>query len=201
MQLYAAKKPGRTMTLAAWQGGGWAELPTRRIDLFGEYEEPFTIQWAGSLDDLRVKLLAEGWTEPPSWTLRSSIEWLSPQASPVSLPVLPRLDGGRSEGLVLIRTGGPVPEHQRLVLRLWRSNVILSGGSAPLPLWIGTVVAERIKPVASFVTITAEQQDIDFPLHVLHKALPSMRIERRPELAKDLYWNGLVLLGEALLSR
>jgi hypothetical protein len=84
-----------------------------------------------------------------------------------------------------------------VVLRLWRSNVILSGGPAPLPLWIGTVVAERIKPIASFMAIATEQRDINFPLHVLHHAVPFVRIEHRPEVANDLHWNGLVLLGQS----
>jgi undecaprenyl-diphosphatase len=185
------------MTLASWQHGGWAELPARRIDLLGEYEEPFTIQWAGPLDDLRARLSAAGWTVPVPWTLRSSLEWLSPQAGPRSLPVLPRLDGGRAEALVMVKTGGSVPLDQRLVLRLWRSDVVLSAGYASLRLWIGTVVTERIKPIASLVTIATGQRNIDFPLRLLHDALPSVQVGQRPEVTDDVRWNGVVLLGQS----
>lgn len=197
MHRYAVRKPIRTMTLASWQQDGWAELPARRVDLFGEYEEPFTIQWAGPLDNLQAELSADGWTTSVPWTLRSSLEWLSPQAGPESLPVLPRLDGGRSEGLVMVRTGGPVPTDQRLVLRLWRSDVILSASPTPLPIWHGTVVTERIKPVASLVTVATEGRNMDVPLRILHDALPSARVERRQEVTDDLHWNGVVLLGQS----
>jgi undecaprenyl-diphosphatase len=197
MRHYAVQTPTRTMTLVSWQDGGWAQLPARRIDLLGEYEEPFIIQWAGSLDDLRATLSAAGWTAPVAWTLRSSLEWLSPQAGPGSLPVLPRLDGGRAEALVMVKTGGSVPLDQRLVLRLWRSDVILSAGSASLPLWIGTVVTERIKSVASLVTIATGQRNMDFPLRLLHDALASVQVGHRPEVTDDVRWNGVVLLGQS----
>lgn len=197
MRRYAVQTPARTMTLASWQDGGWSELPVRRIDLLGEYEEPFTIQWAGSLDNLRATLSGAGWSTPVPWTLRSSLEWLSPQAGPGSLPVLPRLDGGRSEGLVLVKTGSLLFPDERLVIRLWRTDVLLSAGSASLPLWIGTVVAERIKSVASLVTIATEQRNKDFPLRLLHEALPSVQVAHRQRVTDDLDWNGVVLLGSS----
>jgi hypothetical protein len=90
-----------------------------------------------------------------------------------------------------------VPLDQRLVLRLWRSDVILSAGSASLPLWIGTVVAERIKSVASLVTIATGQRYMDFPLRLLHDALPPVRVGHRPEVTDDVRWNGVVLLGQS----
>ncbi len=161
------------------------------------YEEPFTIQWAGTLDDFRATLSAAGWTAPVPWTLRSSLGWLSPQAGPGSLPVLPRLNGGRAEALVMVKTGDLVPPGQRLVLRLWRSDRILSAGSASLPLWIGTVVAERIDSVASLVAIAAVQRNLDFLLRLLQDALPSVQTGHRPEVTNDVRWNGVVLLGRS----
>ena len=86
MQRYAVNQPVRMMSMANWQQGGWTELPVRRVDLLGEYEEPFAMQWAGPLSRLRAVLSADGWTAPVPWTLRSSLEWLSPRASPGSLP-------------------------------------------------------------------------------------------------------------------
>lgn len=134
MRRYAVRTPTRTMSLAHWEESGWASLPARRLDLFGEYEEPFVLQWVGSLNDLRNTLSGAGWTTPVPWTLHSSVEWLSPQAGPGSLPVLPQLYGGHAEALTLVKTGSSVPPDQRLVLRLWRSDVTLSVGSTSLPL-------------------------------------------------------------------
>ena len=48
----------------------------------------------------------------------------------------------------MIRIGGSLPADQRLVLRVWRSHVILSTDATSSPLWIGTVVVERIDHVA-----------------------------------------------------
>jgi undecaprenyl-diphosphatase len=195
MQRYAVNQPVRMMPMANWQQGGWTELPVRRVDLLGEYEEPFTMQWAGPLADLRAVLSAAGWTAPVSWTLRSSLEWLSPRASPGSLPVLPRLDRGHTEGLVMSRTAGSLPEDQRLVLRVWRSDVTLSAGATSLPLWIGTIVAERIDRVMWLATVAREEPDMNTPLSNLHNALPWAPVERRPEIIADPQWNGFVLLG------
>lgn len=196
VQRYAVRLPVRTMTLAAWEQGGWADLPARRFDLFGEYENPFTVQWAGSLESLKADLIRHTWTPPAPWTVRSSLEWLSPQASPGSLTVLPQLNGGRPEDLVMVRTSGLRSAGQRLVLRLWRSDVLLSDGARLLPLWIGTVVAERVQHVAWLVTIMKDEENMVAPLRLLHSDLLSTQFKRRSRLATDPRSHGLVLLGK-----
>jgi undecaprenyl-diphosphatase len=193
MRRYAVQQSLRSIALTDWRQDGWTELPVQRVDLFGEYEEPFTIQWAGAVEDLGAELTAHGWMGSVPWTIRSSLEWLSPRASAGSLPVLPRLDGGRSEELVMVKAGVPLSADQRIVLRLWRSDVVLSVDSTSLPLWIGIVVEERIVSVASLVNVAREAPDIDFPLDVVHSAVPSMRVKYR--FRGDRQWSGLVLLG------
>jgi membrane protein DedA with SNARE-associated domain/membrane-associated phospholipid phosphatase len=194
---YTVEMPVQRMTLANWRTGGWAELPARRLDLFGEYEDPFTLQWVGSLDPLKKALLAHGWAAPVPWTFRSALEWLSPQPVPASLPVLPRLNSGLSEKLIMITTGDAIPANQRLVLRLWRSNVILMDGTRSLPLWIGTVTSERIAGVTSLVAPPTNAQTISPPLQSVSAAFPSARMAQRHELTMDLPWKGFVLLGGA----
>jgi undecaprenyl-diphosphatase len=191
---YAVELPVEQMTLEHWQEGGWATLPARRVDLFGLYEDPFVLQWVGSLDPLKTELSTHGWTAPVPWTFRTALEWLSPQASPASLPVLPRLNNGLSEKLVMIRTGGSMPTSERLVLRLWRSNVIVVDGTRSLPLWIGTVSTERIKNVVSLAAFPMNAPGVGPPLHSLSLALPSARMAQRPAFATDLPWKGFVLL-------
>jgi LssY C-terminus len=192
---YAAEQPVRQMTLATWQNGGWAELPARRTDLLGEYEEPFILQWAGPLHALKAELLTHGWTAPAPWTFRTSLEWLSPQANAVSLPVLPQLNGGYSESLVLIRTGGSIPVNQRLVLRVWRSDVMLSAGRTSLPLWLGTVTFEQIRTVASLVALATRVPGRSSFLKVLSKALPSAQMAQRKASPRESPLQGFVLLG------
>ncbi|MDE1990510.1 MAG: phosphatase PAP2 family protein, partial [Betaproteobacteria bacterium] len=114
MRRYALTLPVREMSLTDWRSGGWASLPVWRVDLLGDYEEPFILQWAGPLPQLKVALLAHGWQVPVPWDLSSSTEWLLPDAKADVLPVLPHLDNGRAEALVMIKTGQDVPHGQRL---------------------------------------------------------------------------------------
>jgi undecaprenyl-diphosphatase len=197
MQRYTVRQPIRQMALQNWQQGGWADLPVRRLDLFGEYEEPFTVQWVGSLANLKAQLSAHGWAAPTPWTLRSAVEWLSPHADPASLPVLPRLDNGRAENLVMIKTGPPLPANQRLVLRLWFSETVLTDGLQRLPLWIGTVATEQLVHVAPLATIVSEGRDMNAPLRLLHHALPATRIIHRQEVGGDGQRSVDALLGRS----
>ncbi|MDD2705179.1 MAG: LssY C-terminal domain-containing protein [Acidocella sp.] len=197
MRRYAVLQRVEHMALTAWQNGGWAALPVRRVDLSGDYEEPFTIQWAGSLAALKAELLAQGWREPVPWTLRASLEWLLPNAAPDALPVLPHLDNGRPEALVMIRTGDGVPPDQRLILRLWPSGVVLTGNAAAQPVWIGTVAAEKVEHLKPLATIVDERQDVNAALEILKTALPAARLEDREPVRAGQDWNGMVIVGQS----
>ncbi|HUW79818.1 MAG TPA: phosphatase PAP2 family protein [Acidocella sp.] len=197
MRRYAVLQPVEHMVLNAWQDGGWTALPVRRVDLSGDYEEPFTIQWAGSLANLKAELLAQGWRTPVPWTLHSSLEWLLPNAAPAALPVLPHLDNGGAEVLVMIRTGGGVPPNQRLVLRLWPSGVALTGDAASHPVWIGTVVTETVEHLKPLVTVVDERQNVNAALEVLKAALPAARLEDRAPVMTGQDWNGMVIIGQS----
>jgi undecaprenyl-diphosphatase len=95
----------------------------------------------------------------------------------------------------MIRTAGSLPEDQRLVLRVWRSDVTLSAGATSLPLWIGTIVAERIDRVMWLATVAREEPDMNTALSAVHNALPWAPVERRPDIISYSQWNGFVLLG------
>ena len=156
---------------------------------------PFILQWAGPLPALKTELLDHGWMAPAAWTFPASLEWLSPQANPASLPVLPRLNGGYPERLVLIRTGGFMPANQRLVLRVWRSDVTVSDGTKSVPLWIGTVTLEQIRTMESLVAFATRVPGVGASLYMLSKALPSAQMVQRQPLATELPGQRLVLLG------
>ena len=196
MLRYAIEIKPRAMTLSEWRQDEWASLPVRRLDLLGEFEQPFTIQWLGDLGALKSDLLAQGWTPPVTWTLRSTFGWLSPHVDLAALPVLRRLNSGRAEGLVMIKTGAPLSADERLVLRLWRSDVVVSTpGVGMASLWIGTVAEERAESVLSLLTVVEERWDMNAPLHLLAPAIQSTRTIRRPDYIPDAFWDGTVLLG------
>lgn len=198
MRHYALKTETRTMSIADWQSRGWASLPSRRLALFGEFDQPFTVQWLGSTATLQSDLLAQGWRRPAKWNFRSLLEFLSPHVDLASLPVLPRLESGRAEGLVMLRTGGRIPNGDRLVFRLWRSNVLIpSPGGSMARLWIGTVVAEHVGRLFSLLNVPDDTGNLNTPLHRLAAAIPDGRIVQRPNTVPTPFWNGETLLGSS----
>ncbi len=194
MRRYALNLPVREMSLTDWRNGGWASMPVWRVDLTGDYEEPFILQWAGPLPPLKAALLAHGWQVPVAWNLSSSAEWLLPDAKADALPVLPHLENGRAEALLMIKTGQDVPHGQRLIVRVWPSGTVLTDAGNTQPLWIGTVVAEKIEHLKPLGTLVDEQDSVDVPMQDLKSALPGTQPEAR--IPPGPNWNGEVLLGQ-----
>ncbi|HLI12515.1 MAG TPA: VTT domain-containing protein [Alphaproteobacteria bacterium] len=194
---YVAHLELRHMPAVAWWQQGWASLPPRRIDLAGRLEEPITLQWAGTLSALEARLAAKGWVAPPPWTFTSTLAWLAPEADPEDLPVLPRLHDGRPTRLILIEPasdgkGRPT----RLILRVWRSNVLLDNGEgAPYPLWIGAVAVQRLYHVGSFLTFGMSMRDENAARERLEMALAPVRVVERKAEPDPWAWNGWVLLA------
>lgn len=193
---YAVRERSRVMDLKSWWTTGWSDLPVRRLDLLGEFEQPFTIQWAGRLDALKTELAVTGWVVPVPWTVQSALAFLTPHARLSNLPVLPRLDSGREEHLIMIfPLKGEAPAG-RLVLRLWRSGTVLGGiGGSPQPLWIGTVVEERIRRFPPFMTLIHETPNVNVPLAIAASALETKRLVKRTMMPLSPFWNGTVVLS------
>lgn len=198
MSRYAVRQQIETMTLATWWQQGWSELPARRVDLTGEIEEPLTFQWAGTRTALETELAAQGWALPVPWTAQSALAWFAPDIRLANLPVLPRLENGRQEALVMIRPVADEASEARLVLRLWRSNVVLSSvGATVVPLWIGTVSEERVERMSWVLTATREVPDYNGPRAVLTAAIGAHRLAERGPASQEPGWDGSILLGRA----
>ena len=196
MERYALRSQSRTMTSARWWSEGWRTLPAHRIDLIGGFEEPMTFQWAGNLSSLMRKLSARGWVSPVSWSLQSGFAWLLPHAAVMNLPVLPHLESGHQERLVMVHPVAGDVLNKRLVLRLWQSNVELAqSGTGTTPLWIGTVVEERSRRIANLLTIVKQVPDYDGPRRALGAALEPHRLAMRDNRFQQTGWDGGVLLG------
>lgn len=192
LERYAPRESTPTMSRAEWLGGGWARLPAYRIDTFGEREEPFTLQWAGSLRSLETTLTARGWRKPMLWTAGSALAWLV-TASPAQLPVLPRLDAGKAPALTL-QMAGPSGAHDRLFLRIWPSSYGLSAHPSER-IWLGSVVDEKLVRPLSLITLARDMGHYDRPRNVLEKSLADTRTVRRPPGPGSGTWDGRVLLG------
>lgn len=141
---YAPQHPVTTISLSDWVGGRWQELPSRRIDLGGENEEPLTIQVAGTQQAVASGLQRAGWLEQPTFRLRSLSSFLAAQADISQFPVLPVLNDGFAPVVTFTKPANTAGSQSRLTLRLWQTSIIIESGTGPQPLFVGSVVEEIV---------------------------------------------------------
>jgi membrane protein DedA with SNARE-associated domain/membrane-associated phospholipid phosphatase len=195
LERYAVAGTVPTMAAADWWNTDWQQMPAQRIDLAGEMEEPLTLQWAGSLQGLQDILLRNEWRPSVPWTPVSALSWVTAKTDPAELPVIPFLAGGRLPSLILVRQqGDTVPAGSRYVLRLWAVDIDLTNGK-PLPLWMGSIVDERLYRPFSLFTLAWTQPDMNRPREVLAAALDGGRLVSRADGQAEADWDGQVLLA------
>lgn len=189
VQRYAVQEV-EPVVVADWETMGWQTLPTRRVDLTGEDEEPLTVQWAGSLGALQTVLQQQGWRPAMGWSLTTAATWLNPSADATVIPATPLFDSGRLPALTLVRPA-EAPVASRLVLRLWATDRELADAT---PLWTGSVVEERLWHPLSLGTLTSAQSDLNAPRQALAEALGGSVLPRA-DASADAEWDGRVLLA------
>ncbi|WP_432263181.1 VTT domain-containing protein [Cupriavidus sp. TMH.W2] len=196
MQRYAVHPARSSIGFEAWWNKDWQQLPARRIDLTGEFEEPLTFQWAGGLWGLERQLATQGWQMAERWSWHGTLEWFAADIDPLRLPVFLRLERGSAPSLTLIyplQDGGR--PHSRLVLRLWPSEFQLRDRE-PDSLWVGSVVEEHLYRPLSLLTVSSTQPEANAPRQALAAALVNGRLAARPEEQSQREWDGQVLLGQ-----
>ena len=179
------------MMAAEWISGGWEALPVYRIDLAGEFEEPFVLQLAGPPAYLTDTLTASGWRQPAAWDAIGALAWLA-AGGIASLPVLPKLHEGRVPVLMLEL---PEPDDRaRIVLRLWDSHARLQQGEISQPLWLATVTREDLRQPLGMVSVTVTESDANGPRDLLARTIPALRRTRAGAPSGDTVWDGVLLL-------
>lgn len=196
--LYTPKANLQSMSLATWLADGWRDLPAWRIDLAGEREQPLTIQWVGSADELADYLSTKGWQQPPSLNLKNFLGMLSPDMPIGRLPVLPLLHSGRVDRLRLVH----LEKNQRWVLRLWPTDVRIGGSN--IPLFVGTIEIQQRRHLTWLITAPRDTGEYDRPedglRELLHNRFALKLVGRRSNEIqvenehRRLHWNGKVLL-------
>jgi membrane-associated phospholipid phosphatase len=198
LAFYTPRQNVQSMPLAKWLADGWRELPAWRIDMEGEWEQPLTIQWAGSPEDLAQYLLTKGWQSPPSLNLKSFLGMFSPDTPIEKLPILPRLHNGRVDRLCVVhRLKG-----QRWVLRLWPAAVKIAGNNTSL--FVGTIEVQHRRHLTWLITAAMDTREYDHSLDALEQELRdrfAMKLVNRRNNVfqvsrEDLQvrWRGRVLL-------
>jgi membrane protein DedA with SNARE-associated domain/membrane-associated phospholipid phosphatase len=174
--MHAVRDATVTIPVAEWRAEGWRRLPPRRVDLEGDAEQPFRLQWAGPPEALAAALAPFGWTAPPGWSVATAARFLDDTADARTLPVPPVLQDGRMPVLTLIRpdAGGT----SRQVLRLWRSGFALEGGG---PILLAAPGVETIHHPLGLVSAIDAEDDGPLP------ELPELaRLPNAQEPAPDL---------------
>jgi membrane protein DedA with SNARE-associated domain/membrane-associated phospholipid phosphatase len=176
--MYRPATPVVSMSADDWLADGWRQLPSHRIELNGEREEPLILQWSGTPKALAEALAPAGYMPAQGWSLTTFAGFLTGQTAPEDLPALPRVHNGRGAELVLVRRdsdskgpeggggdtgqdGEPAPGG-RWVLRLWPTRYEVRRGEAGTqPVYVGSLIHERIlRPLNE---LSAPRTDRDLP--------------------------------------
>ena len=165
LAFYATRHRVQSMSLAAWRSEGWRDLPAWRIDMAGEREQPLTIQWLGSVNELATYLLQRGWQPPPPLNPGNLLGLFAPDTSMKNLLSLPKLQDGMAERLHLVY----MEPDRRLVIRLWLSDVTITKDDTPV--FVGTIVEQRRRQVAGLITMAWDTGGYEHPLKLLQRTL------------------------------
>jgi membrane protein DedA with SNARE-associated domain/membrane-associated phospholipid phosphatase len=210
LQRYAPRLEFQHLDATMWWQEGWGSLPVYRRDLEGEYEQPFNLQWSGSLASLRETLAARGWIDPVPLNVTTALRWLLPAPDLAELPVLPQVHDGRHEALIML---GPPDngEQQRdatnagkkqPVLRLWHSGVVLDPQQDPL--WVGYVTLQAQRQIL-FLRLPVALKEYNKALATLMRSVSigEQRVVHRLQQGADSepLWKGKILLMRASAIR
>jgi len=185
------------ITRTTWRTNGWETLPAFRIDMEGRNEQPLNFQWAGSLQTLYAVLSRAGWHAAPPLGPLTAMNWLAPAPAIENLPVLPEVNDGKHQRLLLIGPRGE-GDQQLVVVRLWPSNLELLDGREPV--WVGKAGFLNLEDSVPLITYLHSAPDYSTPLAILESALRQstvIRLELRNRGASlhGVRWHGEVLLA------
>ncbi len=168
------------MAESEWWEQGWSQQPEVRKDTRDNRNHPFTVQYAGPLEEIRQRLEARGWRPATMLSMDNALKLLSPGLELSELPILPQVHDGDHESLILIREiEGKAP----VLLRLWPARVEL------LPdhqrLWIGNVSEIRKATVLDFFAFPETGNDFHGPFQLLLEESRDLQ-QRQPSETRDL---------------
>ncbi|WP_277182753.1 bifunctional DedA family/phosphatase PAP2 family protein [Caballeronia sp. BR00000012568055] len=144
-EAHSMPPPTIVITPIQWTDSVWRTFSCYRSNMEGDRREPISVQWAATPAQIRAQLQSRGWTEVEGVSMKSVLSVVSPNAPATALPALPRLNNGEPSKLVFTRSH--LSPQERDVLRFWPTNYAVreSKTTEPTPIWLGSVVHERIR--------------------------------------------------------
>jgi len=123
-----------------WLSSEYANLPVQREDWFGLKHQQLNVQWAGDIDDIKQRLLADGWRLPEKLTYQSIFYWLKPDVTLPELPHIPQIHHGSQEMLMLMKHDESA--QTSLVIQLWPAAKKIE--ETELPVWVGSMATWQL---------------------------------------------------------
>ena len=160
------------MSRNGWFESGWQIVPHIRHDLSAERTHPFTIQWHGS-EQMIVKTMTNAKWKYQENRASDFFRWMQPDVELDKLPVLPHVHNGEYSQLHFTRIHG----NRILILRLWRSSLLLQDSAAqqpaPEPLWFGTITYS-IRSERAYMNYLVSDLDFSAPAVELQRNLSKL---------------------------
>ncbi len=177
-EIYAPREAIVLYDLGQWEEGAWASLPRQRIDLAGHSDERFSLQWAGDLSPLDEALAKNGWSEEGKWSWTLGLGYLDPNSDINGLTPRPALHQGRLADITWTKPVADTPD-QRLVLRAWKTDVMIGKMQATYPVYVASLMRERLRRGFNLYAVPsplpASQAELE-DLAALARSIPDVRI-------------------------
>jgi membrane protein DedA with SNARE-associated domain len=141
---YAKTTLTREIPQAEWLAGEWRTQTPRRVDLAGKPEEVFAAQWLGNIKALESALTVQGWQPTPVWRWHDAFSYLNNAATLSALPPRPLLHQGLKAKLTMVKLD-PANPGQRMVLRVFKSQVVLNSGTSTQHVFLLSVTTETVR--------------------------------------------------------
>jgi membrane protein DedA with SNARE-associated domain/membrane-associated phospholipid phosphatase len=166
-------------------------LPIYRVSRFGKSIQPFNIQWADSLDNIKKSLHEHGWIiiegKP---VIKMALGRLGGPRPEQHLPLFQPLYRQQPPALLIIKHLS-TNDSTIIELRLWQSGMQFS--NSELPLWIGTINYHN-----HGITLAASGGIDQLIKDLSHYQFKIIQIKlKQPQKVQPLDWNGTILVIRA----
>lgn len=126
----------------SWIESGWELLPIIREGIRQNKNNLFNLQWLGTEGNIRLQLLALGFTTKQN-TIKTLSNWFIDNVEINQLPVLPHIHKGKYEKIHFYHYNKNNAD--LTVVRLWPSIYRLKQDQPPRPLWFGSISIMEVK--------------------------------------------------------
>jgi len=158
--------PVYSLSVDAWWSQQSSHFPLYRSNRLGMQGQLLNVQWMGELDEIKSLLMQNGWQVPPQRNWISVLLRIADVESGSHVPLVIPLYFDHEPVLVLTKTIGP--KNKLVILRLWKSNMILEHSHTPL--WVGFV--EIIPRTYSWIFRHTKPHKIDISTDLLFQKIP-----------------------------